>query len=216
MPNPSSLPADEAIRQMVGEVVQRPDYDLAPVAGDGLTIFDVIMWLLKPLIWLHRWLSTLSPVLAWVVIIVLVVVLLALLVHIGYSFYSALGTGIRLRRFQPDERRESVRPEFYEEKAQGAVAEQNYIAAVRFLFRAALLRLEQVDKRPARRGATNREHLRRYRNTSAFESMRQFVEIIDAKWYGTGDCLAEDYAACLNAHSRIREVVKELAHADRP
>ena len=94
-------------------------------------------------------------------------------------------------------------PETWERRAQEAFMNQEYIAAVRYLFRACLLRLERANKHRIRRGATNREYLRRYRETAAFEPLSRFVEVIDTKWYGGGSCVLEDYQDCAQAHSTI-------------
>jgi hypothetical protein len=96
------------------------------------------------------------------------------------------------------------------------MARGDYIAAVRLLFRACLLRLESAEKRAARAGVTNREHLRQHQDSPVFEPLRVFVDIIDTKWYGRGDCGRDDYEACIAAHARIHQFAKDGLHAHRP
>ena len=58
-----------------------------------------------------------------------------------------------------------------------------------------------------RPGTTNREYLSRYRVTSFIDALRQFVDVIDAKWYGHGLCDADDYQRRRQAHASIRSAI---------
>jgi len=106
-----------------------------------------------------------------------------------------------------------IRP--LERQAAEAVSRGDFITAVRLLFAACLLRLELAEKRPFLAGTTNREHLRRHRDSPVFEPLRLFVEIIDTRWYGRGICGLEDFEACRAAHARIRDFAQEPLHAHR-
>ena len=102
-----------------------------------------------------------------------------------------------------------------ERQAAEAVSRGDYITAVRLLFAACLLWLELAEKRTVRAGTTNREHLRRHRDSPVFESLRLFVEIIETRWYGRGSCGLEEVEACRIAHAQIRDFAQEARHADR-
>ena len=214
------LPDPDVIRRTAEEGVARPDYQLEAVRASGPTLLDVLLrvlwWLLGPIRALFGVLSDISPVLAWLVIIALVLVLVALVAHIAYTFKVALERRRTSRRFEAGSGLESIDPATLERQAEEEVAGRNYIAAVRLLFRACLLRLHQTEKRTFRMGLTNREHLHRYRSTRVFDALKLFVGTIDAKWYGGGVCLAEDYEACRGAHDRIRGTIKERTHAHSP
>ena len=78
---------------------------------------------------------------------------------------------------------------------------------------ACLARLEQAEEKPFRPGATNREHLNRYRATPLYEWLARLVTIIDLKWYGSEPCLASDFAECRDAYERITLLARGRAHA---
>jgi hypothetical protein len=83
------------------------------------------------------------------------------------------------------------------------------------LFHACLLRLEQAEKRVFRAGTTSREHLRGHRDSPVFEPLKVFVETIETRWYGLGECGRQDYEACLAAHTQIRELAARPAAATK-
>ena len=104
-------------------------------------------------------------------------------------------------------RRKQLDPARLEEEAEHTAQQHDYIGAVRLLFRATVLRLEQRAGRTARPGTTNREYLSRYCATNFIDALRQFVDVIDAKWYGHGLCDADDYQRCRQAHALIRSAI---------
>src|SRR5262249_15173179 len=101
-----------------------------------------------------------------------------------------------------------------EKKSEDAAAKHDYITAVRLLFRAALLRIAEREKRQLRPGMTNREYVRRYQKAVFSAELRQFVDVLDAKWYGHGLCDSDDYQTCRRAHRIICET-GEVMHAHR-
>jgi hypothetical protein len=107
----------------------------------------------------------------------------------------------------------NVNPVELAKQAEAARTEGNYILGVRLLFRACLLLLEQREGKKFRPGATNREHLNRYRQTPLYDWLSRFVWIIDSKWYGSEVCLPADFAACHEAYERINSLAVERAHA---
>jgi hypothetical protein len=102
-----------------------------------------------------------------------------------------------------------IDPAALEQEAESASRAGDYIGAIRLLFRAALRRIEVVEKRKLRPGFTNRELLRRYRSTPLHDSLERFVETIDDKWYGDGICLESDYVYCRSEHERIRQYAEQ-------
>ena len=211
-------PEPETIRRVAQEVIRRPDYQFG--TGDDhqptllAWLLDLFWWATTPIRALFDMLHDISPPLAWLVIVLLVVILIALIAHIIYTFKQALA---RPGRGRLDVPREAAPPDpgTLERQAGDAAAAGNYISAVRLLFRACLLRLQQLDRRPLRRGITNRELLRRYQSTSIVDALRLFVDTIDRKWYGHEVCTAADYEQCAQAHDQIRRTAGEVARADR-
>ncbi len=198
----STLPEPDVIRRTADEVVRRPEFQLEPTR-DWSPVWRWLWGLIEPILRFFSHLWDISPVLAVVVVIVLTVVLIALIAHIMYAFARAISGGRSLAGTSAIHRRK-IDPVQLEAEADEAARRRDYIEAVRLLFRAALLRLEQRQNREPRPGVTNREYLRRYRESAVFEALRQFVDVIDAKWYGYGTCDAEDYDRCRQAHALIR------------
>ena len=215
----SPLPEAETLRRVAEEVISRPDYNLEAQPGSGRVLLDLILdfisWLLSPFRALFDALSAISPVLDWAVIILVFLVVFALIAHIIYSIKMALQGRRPSLPFGAGTRKELVDPTVLEQMADEAFGNGDYIGAIRHLFRACLLRLEQVEKRTFRRGMTNREHLRRYRSGPISQPLELFVETIDTKWYGQGVCLPEDYERCRSAHQNIRHLARETSNAHR-
>ena len=219
MPAASPLPDPETIRRTAEQVLRRPDYQLDPQVDSGLTMLELVLrflrWILTPFQWLLDALAGLPGWLRWPIALGLVALLVLLVFHIGYTIVAAVRGPRQQRRPRrgpsPDVAR-SCRA-----RASGGRGgfRGDFITGVRLLFAACLLRLELAEKRPFLAGTTNREHLRRHRDSPVFEPLRQFVEIIETRWYGRGICGLEEFEACRVAHARIRDFAQEPLHAHR-
>jgi hypothetical protein len=216
MESAAPLPNPEAIRNLAAEIISRPDYKLDPVDATWYQrIADFLKWVTAPLLnWFHS-LWAISPALAIFTLIVLFIILIALIVHIAYSFKVALGGDAHKASTRNRQAEMEAMPETWEKYSRESAAKGDFIGAVRHLFFAGLLALEQSQKRNIRRGSTNREYLRRFRNTPAHEPLKVFVEIIDVKWYGGGSCVESDYAQASGAYADIRRMTRETANANR-
>jgi hypothetical protein len=218
-PAASPLPDPETIRQTAEQVLRRPDYLLDPQADSGLTILELVLrflrWIFTPLQWLHDLLAGLPGWLRWPIALGLVALLILLVLHIGYTIVAAVRGPRQQRGLAAGLPRMSRDPAALERQAAEAVSRGDFITGVRLLFAACLLRLELAEKRPFLAGTTNREHLRRHRDSPVFEALRQFVETIELGWYGQGICGPADFEACRAAHARIRDFVQEPLHAHR-
>ena len=198
---PAAFPDPDTIRRTAREVIGRSDFQLRPT-HDSRALWDVLWRILQPIFRFFENLWDISPVLAWTVAIVLTVLLVALVAHIVYTFRQAMSRRSQLNaQMRLDSRK--VDPIDLERQAEDAAVQEDFISAVRLLFRAALLRIAQREKRELRPGTTNREYLRRYGQTNFAIALQQFVDVIDAKWYGLGICQAQDYQACRRAHTII-------------
>jgi hypothetical protein len=107
----------------------------------------------------------------------------------------------------------TTNPRTLEMEAAEAAQRQDYIRAVRLLFRASLVRIEQAAQRKSRPGITNREYLRRYRDTAAYDALKLLVDTIDDKWYGYATCDQGDYLKCLQANDVLRSATEGKLHA---
>ena len=207
---PAPLPPPEVIRKTAEEILQRPDYSLQPGA-DLSFIKRFIESIIKA--WKHAFdsLYAVSPLLAWTTFILLSLLALGLMLHVLYTIRMALQGRRRVLTIGEIEEEVPEQPAVWEQKAQQAAAQADYIVAVRCLLRAGLLRLETAQKKTVQRGRTNREYLRRFRDTPAFEPLRSLVEVVDHKWYGGGACTPEDYRAGTQAYAQIQQAAGALA-----
>ncbi len=209
------LPGPATVRETAREILARPEYHLD--TPDLNSVWDALRDLIERLLGylrnLFEWLNGMSPVLAWTITVALVVTLSLLLGHILWT----LATAVRRNRQGLDALAESSRrkvdPTELAREADHAGASGNYILGVRLLYRACLTRLEQTEEKAFRPGATNREHLNRYRATPLYDWLFRLVSIIDLKWYGAEPCLATDFAECRDAYEHICLISRGTTHA---
>jgi|SRR5580704_556340 hypothetical protein len=214
---PVALPGPDQIRRTAQEVLARPEFqvDGSKEAAEGLWGFLHRLWV--EFISIFRnfflWLYQMSPVLAWLFIGVLVITLLLLVGHIAWTIVMVVRGNRHEAALADSLTSQDINPEQLVKQAEAARAEGNFILGVRLLFRACLVLLEQREGRKFRLGATNREHLNRYRQTPLYDWLARFVWVIDSKWYGSEACLPADFAACHEAYERINSLAAERANA---
>ena len=149
----------------------------------------------------------------WLIILALLAILALLVWHMLYSVVQAMQAPRSRARLDRDALGGRPDPAELERQAEAAAARADFITAVRLLFRADVLRLEEFEDKPNRPGTTNRELLRRYqRHPNVAESLRSFVDLIDRKWYGEEQCVQTDYAVCRLAHEAVCRHVRGSAH----
>ncbi|MCY3021949.1 MAG: DUF4129 domain-containing protein [Planctomycetota bacterium] len=209
------LPPPETIRTLAEEVIRRPDYSLEP----GADLSFIAKYIKSVVEWIGSFFQSLyelSPPLYFGTMILLFLILIVLVAHIVYSFRLALQGHRTILAMSEQEELALETPEAWEQKAAQALAKDDYITAVRCLFRASLLRLETAKKKTVRRGQTNREYLRRFRDTPAFEPLGALVEVIDNKWYAGAGCSPEDYQSGAQAYARIRQIAGSTGETPVP
>lgn len=214
---PATLPAADEIRRKAAEVLQREEYRADTSTGDGSEslVLKFIRWLLESIGWLGDSLSFLPAVVRYPIIAGLI----ALLLYVGYRMIRGIAGAARLPERSLSTRTRSATtksPEEYEALADDAMREGGVIEAVRLLFRAGLLRIEQAEKRPLRPGITNRELLRRYRATPIQEPLREMVETIDMKWYGGRPASSDDFARTQAAYALLRDAIASRVPSTAP
>lgn len=197
----------EVIRQTAAEVLQGDDYRTTTPANFD-AFWKLLNGILEYFIGLLEALYDLSPFLYYAFTTFLVILLIGLIWHIGYSLKTAMSKRRRPEEYDMAESADENTPEAWENRARQAYGEHDYLSAVRYLLFAGLLRLELARKGHVRRGATNREYLRRYRNTAAYEPLAMLVEITDSRWYGGITCTADDVEQCLDALRHLERAVQ--------
>jgi hypothetical protein len=207
----AALPSSSAIREEANRVLSRPYYDLGITPRSNETPFwlRVIEWLMAPFRLLYDVLAGLPEFARWTIVILSILVCIALVAHIVYSIVVAIRGPTTLRRTKYTPLQFELDPVNLELEAEKASVRGAYIDAIRLLFRAALRRIERVEKKKLRPGFTNREILRRYRSASFAGALQQFVDVLEQKWYGGGICDREDFLICSGAHARIRDYAQE-------
>ena len=211
----SSLPPAETIRRRAEEIVARPDYQIEPAESHPLSDlwWDLLEWAVTPLRWLFEALEGLPNAMRWIIVILLTTILVLLIAHIVWTFVVAIRGPTVGRKVRRGNRETPIDPRDLEREAETLGSHGDYVAAVRLLFHASLLRLQKFEKKPFRPGCTNRELLRRYRTSKLHEPLQRFVETIDTTWYGGRPCREEDYRACREGHGEIRQLIGKLSHA---
>jgi len=215
----NELPDPQHIRRTATEVVQGTDYHLESSEISGIWLYrwieQIFRWLVAPFQRLFESIHAVSPVIAWLFIGLLILVLLVLVFHILYSIRNAVRMRADGRPFDHRETKNPTNPKILEQRSIEAAGAGDYILAIRLLFRAGVLRIEQAQKHALRRGVTNREILKRYQNTPIAEQLGLFVDMIDRKWYGDDVCIEMDYRNCSDAHATIRQFAVRSGHVDR-
>lgn len=214
----SSPPSPEALRDAARRIVGGSDYQLQTQQSQSRwaeeLIITVIKWILKPIKWLFDLTEGLPDVLRWLIVIGLVVVLVGLIWHMLRTFLIAMRGPSRTRLAGYGDRQRGVSVEELERFAMEAEQAGNYIAAIRFLFRASVARLEYISKQKHRPGATNRELLKRCNQwPEVATSIRYFVDVIDRKWYGDEYCSEVDYIQSQAEYQQVCGYLRERGHA---
>jgi hypothetical protein len=207
------------LREKVNEVLARPEYAQADrEASTAMLEFwqRTLEWGLVPLRWMFEMTQGLPDVIRWLIVGGLTLMLVVLVIHLVWTFHRAVMGASMARRDVALELEEQVhrRPEDVEALVRQVAADGDWIGAVRLLLVAALLRLEQREERPFRRGMTNRQHLKRYRNSQVFEPLQTLVRTIELKWFGDEVCEQVDYDACRQAHGTLCSLLAGGVHAD--
>lgn len=211
-----ALAPPDQIRRTAEEVLSRPEYEIEkPTELKDLGwLARILRWIVEAFESFFKLINGLPDVLRWIIVTLLFVLLLALLGHILWTIIRSVG---KLSRpsFSEVERERMVSPNELEDAANQAHAQGDFIGAVRYLFAAALMQIARAEEKPFRKGITNRELLRKYRSTSLFEPLQQFVQIVDAKWYGHEVCEESDVQIAREGYDRIRRLAERRMHAVR-
>jgi len=207
-----SVPSNEVIREKAREVLSRDDYDLSAFTGrEPNRLWEFLGWIWDRLVELTEFLQGLLGPWVWLLYVALTALLVLLVWHIGYTM--SRGLRIQERAPRPAQGGRSRDPRELERLAEAALGLNDYVEAVRLLFRAAILRLENAERRTNRPGMTNRELLRRYRPTPLYSALQQFVEVLDTAWYGGHECGQADYELCRQAHNTVRSQARRVIPA---
>ncbi|HXY35435.1 MAG TPA: DUF4129 domain-containing protein [Planctomycetaceae bacterium] len=210
------LPDSQTVRKTAREVLARPEYKFdTPTDFSGLLaeFSALVRKVVEAIQNLFNRLYDMSPILAWTLVAALVICLCLLLGHIIWTLVTVARRDRRVLDPLADLARRKADPAAIAREADEAGARGNYILGVRLLYRASLMRLEQAEEKPFRPGATNHEHLSRYRATPLYDWLARLVSTIDSKWYGSEECLASDFAECRDAYERISLLARGRAHA---
>lgn len=203
------LPSSDRIRDISEDVLSASKYQLETAAPKGALaeiyaqFLQLVEWLLTPFRWLVESLNGFPPILRNLIIVFLCLLLVALATHIVFSVVRAVQVKKRKKVEFKLESELVQDPKVLEDESNRAAQAGDPLLAIRLLFKACLLRISEKQKRPIRKGTTNREHLSNVRGTGFFEPVRTFVVLIDRKWYGDESCGMEDFESCRHAHRQL-------------
>lgn len=215
---PTTNPTSEQLREKAAEILSRREYTLDSRSQADPWLMElfikIIEWILAPFRWLFEMTDGLPDFLRWLIVVGLAVVLGFLIWHIFHTLLAAIRGTKRTASLAYESRRHQHDPAYFEQLAREAAEENDFITAIRLLFRAAVLRIELSEKNTHRPGVTNRELLKRFRSTPRlFDRLKLFVDMIDRKWYGDEACTRLDFEICESAHADVRNMVQERIHA---
>jgi hypothetical protein len=212
----SPLPDGQAVRETARDVLARPEYQLDASSDFSDIIARIWAVILRIRDFIHDWFDWLwemSPILAITLVVALIISLALLLWHIIWTTVVVIRRDRRAIDALADLSGRKVDPAELAREADAASAGGNHILGVRLLYRACLVRLEQAEERAFRPGATNHEHLKRYRSTAVYDWLDRLVTTIDSKWYGPEPCLPSDFVECRDAYERICLLARGRTHA---
>ncbi len=210
-------PAPETLRGRAAEILAGSDYDwqdrTTPDSSWLLAVIEEILyWLVAPLRWLFELTEGLPLLIRWLVVVAMGLLLVLLAAHMIYSLAQAVRGSRRADVDDLQDHRRGPTADQLEQAALEAAERQDYLAAIRNYFRAALLRLAAAAPIKPRPGTTNRQLLKRYSNQPDLSvSLQWFVDTIDRKWYGAEPCDVQDWQACRQAHAVVCRVTGETA-----
>lgn len=215
---PVKLPPPEQIRDMAHTILSRPEYQLNEQHADYTPLMERIMDFIRDLLApISRGLDSLieaSPVIGYTVVVLMILLVVLLIYHIMYTLMNTLRGPRRASKTAPEIEIVSD-PADWETRAKEAAARGDIIGAIRFLFRAGVLRIEIARARNFRRGVTNHEILRAVSESALADPVGTLVRTIDYKWYGGADCTGEDFVECSGAYNSIRNQTEGGRHVPR-
>jgi hypothetical protein len=206
----AALPSPEIIRETAESIIKNTDYKLEYSSETNYVyekFVDIIKSILEPFISLFDYLSDISPILAIGITIILFLILVLLIWHIVYSIKTAFGKSVIEKDFSHLEDKQYKNPSELEEEARQALKNGDYISAVRKMFTASIIRIEQTRDRFIVFSFTNREYLQEFSESEYYPHLTAFVEVIDYSWYGRGICTENDCQRAFTAHRNIRNLI---------
>ena len=217
--SPAVHPSEEQLRSTLHEVLSSSDYQTGtpsePTEGMLYLVATLMRWLMTPFRWIVEMTEGLPDVLRWTIVVVLFALLIAVFVHMAWSLIYAMSGGRRTQRsvtLPSDIANTELSVTELEQAAEQAAVQGELIEAVRYLFRATLTNLSEREKKRFRRGMTNRQYLRHYRNTSLSTPLQVFVSTIELKWYGDEPCDDQDYDHCRAAYQEMATLLRGGFH----
>jgi hypothetical protein len=193
------LPAPEAVRRELERVYARPEFrrrggNLWAEFLDALGRF-------------FSWLGGLhgeSPALFWLVLTGCVTLLVLLTGHIAWTVFRAVYVGRRGGADSPAEQRRRLSAGFRAD-AEARAAAGDFTEAVRLLFLSLVYAFDEAGRVPFRPALTNREYLGFFEDRPAVaQSLRVFVDLLDANWYGLRPTGGDEYGRCLALYDGVR------------
>ncbi len=201
----------EDVRATLEEVLETGPYYLDSASHIR---WNPLWWASAIWDWINDRLAQLSGLLGgapmwvtWMIVIALSVILLALIAHVLYSIF-AMGRR-EAEAFEFTVTRETTDPSLIAEEAQRLAAEGAHADAVRRLYMAALVMLENKRGGQLRPGLTNREYLRTFRLPWVLNNLRVFVDLLEGKWYRGADFEARDFDRCREAYDALSEGLED-------
>jgi hypothetical protein len=196
--------APEDARERLRAILSRPPFDRQPETPQWWR--DFLDWLARLLERIFRPVTNLPPAVvdpaAWVIAAVGGLLLIGVIVYLLFGLRRALVSGARAREEDP-EARLTARSAF--DQAGDLARAGDTRTAVRYLYLAALLWLDERALLRYDRALTNREHLDRVRDNPELQRrLAPIVATFDRVWYGHGSLSRDEFAEYVTQVERLR------------
>jgi hypothetical protein len=191
-------PDETAIRDALTRVYDRPEFSSKPS--------NFVAWLLEALERFFSWLGTLqggAPVLFWLMVIGCIVLLVLMVGHITWTVARSIYVGRRPRVGSGAEQRRRLSDGF-RARADSLADAGEFTEAVRLLFLSLVYAFDEAGRVPFRPALTNREYLLFFDDRPVIAgSLRVFVDLLDANWYGQRATEGSEYDDCRALFDRV-------------
>jgi hypothetical protein len=198
------MTAPDQIRRTAEEVLSRPEFD--PNGGAP-------NWFMRALADFFRWLgglSSVNPVLFWIIlggcVLLLILIVVYAIASLGWGFDIGAGAARRRAAAMAAERRRQSAG--FRAEATAAAGRGDFTEAIRCLFLSLVYRFDEQGRVGFQKARTNREYLGLLDTDQPVRrELAVFVDTLDDHWYGQRPAGRERFDDCESRYDRLLATV---------